>query len=338
MSTNQQTIIEAIDAFVTSQHDVQQKTRDNHRYRLNAFRDHCEERGIETVDEVEGYHIEQYKTARREEDGWALATLKNHCWTINKWLSWCESVGFAGDGASEAVIVPDVSSEEEARDTFIVHERAREIIDYLASYQFASLAHIVFHTLYHTGMRRSGAIALDVGDWNSETQSLSLRHRPAEGTRLKSGDAAERDIAVTDGELASALDSWVAERRPDALDDAGRKPLLTSGKGRLHGQTVTKICYRITRPCWRGQPCPHDKDPETCEYTNAERHSSCPSAVSAQPVRRSAITNHLRENVSKEIVSERMSVSQEVLDTHYDERTLEQKRETRASRLSNKNV
>lgn len=60
--------------------------------------------------------------------------------------------------------------------------------------------------------------------------------------------------------------------------------------------------------------------------------------VSARPVRRSAIMNYLRTDISKAIVSGRMSISKEGLDTHYDERTLEHRRETHASTLSERDV
>lgn len=51
--------------------------------------------------------------------------------------------------------------------------------------------------------------------------------------------------------------------------------------------------------------------------------------MSSHPIRRSAITHHLSEDVPKEIVSERMSVSTDVLDLHYDAHTKEEKRQNR---------
>jgi hypothetical protein len=53
--------------------------------------------------------------------------------------------------------------------------------------------------------------------------------------------------------------------------------------------------------------------------------SGCPSSRSPHDVRRGSITKHLREGTPREVVVDRMNVSREVLDLHYDERTKREK-------------
>lgn len=46
-------------------------------------------------------------------------------------------------------------------------------------------------------------------------------------------------------------------------------------------------------------------------------------------MRRSSITYHLREDVPVPVLSDRMNVSPDVLDAHYDQRTQQEKMEVR---------
>lgn len=88
------------------------------------------------------------------------------------------------------------------------------------------------------------------------------------------------------------------------------------------------MLYQWTRPCMIGE-CPHEKDPETCEYMDRDNASGCPSSRSPHGVRRGSITSHLRDGTPEEIVSDRMNVSGDVLDQHYDQRTEREKMEVR---------
>lgn len=215
----------------------------------------------------------------------------------------------------------------------ISHERASQIIDYLCRYEWATTTQIVFYTLYHTGMRRSSLYSLDVGDWHSDEQYLSVRHRPEKGTALKLKNEGERNISITDSRLIQSLEDWIDTQRPDVTDDEGRHPLIASKQGRLHYKSISKICYKVTRPCFFAGSCPHDRIIEDCEGYTYDGYSKCPDSVSSHPIRRSAITHHLDSDVPKAIVSERMNVSEKVLDQHYDARDKEQKRQNRQQYL-----
>lgn len=116
-------------------------------------------------------------------------------------------------------------------------------------------------------------------------------------------------------------------------DEHGRRPLLTSARGRLGRSTIRKYCYRWTRRCAYGEGCPHDRDPETCEATDNQKANKCPSSVSPYPFRRGSITHHLNEDMPETAVGGRANVSQVVLEKHYDRRTKREKMEQRRQYL-----
>ena len=325
---------DALEQYLQSRHDATASTVKNHRYRLNYFLQWFdEESDLDDLSNLSGWHCEQFKNWRMENFDLNIVTLQYHIQTLRVFIRWCESVGAVDKGVAENIIVPTVSDDEKARDVHITHERAMQIIDYLCRYDWASNVHIIFHTLYHTGMRRSSLYSLDLKDWHVDEQYLAVRHRPENGTALKLKDKGERNISITDSRLVQALDDWIETQRPDTTDENGREPLLTSKQGRLHYKTITKICYKATRPCYFAGSCPHDRDIEECEATEYRGYSRCPDSVSSHPLRRSAITHHLDSDVPKAIVSERMNVSERVLDQHYDARDKEQKRQNRHKHL-----
>lgn len=92
----------------------------------------------------------------------------------------------------------------------------------------------------------------------------------------------------------------------------------------------------MTRPCFYGEECPHDRDPGECEAAgNSDQAYDCPSAKSPHTWRRGHITHLLGNDVPLEIVSGRADVSPDVIDDHYDSRDKRQKTEQRREYLDN---
>lgn len=108
-------------------------------------------------------------------------------------------------------------------------------------------------------------------------------------------------------------------------DENGREPLIATEQGRIATTTIRETAYKVTRPCYYTGECPYDRVIEDCEATNYGSYSRCPSSVSPHSIRRGAITNHLTEDVPEKVVSDRMNVSLDVLDKHYDKRPEEVK-------------
>jgi site-specific recombinase XerD len=327
---------EAVEQYLKSrEHDASDCTIRNHRYRLDQFLQWAREQDppFDNMNHLTGRKAEQFKNWRMSERDINSVTLENHLRTFRVFVRWCESVDAVEEGVSEKILIPRISDKQKTREEFVDHDTAETIIDYLCRFEYATLSHIIFHTLWHTGMRRGALHALDLDDWHSSERYLSVRHRPETDTPLKLAEDGERNISITDDTLAQALDDFIKQNRPDVEDDHGRKPLLTSQKGRLHGTSIQHHVYKATRPCFFSGECPHGREIDECEATRASGYSSCPSSYSPHPVRRGAITAHLNKDVPKEIASERMSVSVDTLEQHYDARTKEDKRQNRRQYL-----
>ena len=252
-------------------------------------------------------------------------------------LRYCESIEAIEPGIADKLIVPNVSKGEAVRDDAITHEEACAICEHLQKYEYASKEHVIFSLLYHTGMRRGACVSLDVADWHSEGEYIEVQHRPdaSVSTPLKLKREGERNLSILDVSLSEAMDDYISHNRVPHTEPDGREPLFTTSGGRISGNAVQYITYRVTRPCYYGKECPHGRDINTCEATESNHYSACPSSVSPHPIRRSAIHHHLNSKVSKSIASERMAVSVDTLEEHYDARSREEKRQARQSELTN---
>lgn len=197
------------------------------------------------------------------------------------------------------------------------------------------LANRAIEHLRVVGMAQPVAVGCqrDVDDLRPDDHAVVLEHRPEQGTKLKNGENGERWVYLGP-RWYQVLDDYSEQNRHDVTDEYGRRPLLTTRYGRPGIQTPYQWVCHITQPCEYGE-CPHDRDPLECDARENGKRSQCPSAVGPHAVRRGAITSHLAESVSPEVVSERMDVSLEVLYKHYDVRTDREKMQVRKEDIQN---
>lgn len=317
------------------QYELSESSIQNMRYRLKRFVEWTDETQFTDMRDLTGRHCEQYKLWR-EADDLAPITIQQQLQTFRVFLKWNESQEYVKPGVAELVRIPTVSKANRTRDDAISAVTANDILAYYQKYEYASRNHVVFHLLWHTGMRLGSLRALDLNDWHVEHTDgredayLTVRHRPETETPLKLKEVGERNITIFDPDLTEALQNYVDRNRIEVCDEYGREPLITTAQGRASKNTVRHTIYRATHPCqFRGE-CPHNREQSTCEAREKTTTSSkCPSAVGPHAIRRSAITAHLNADVPKEIASERMAVSADTLEDHYDVRTDEQKRSRR---------
>jgi site-specific recombinase XerD len=283
------------------------------------------------MNDVTARTVHKYKLHIKQ--GFAQSTLSIYLSTVRQFIEFCESINAVAGGVAEKVVLPD--RERNARTEMLDEETATEILSYLRKYHYASRTHALMALLWHTGIRTGTVRGLDVSDFDKERERLRIRHRPETGTPLKNGESAERYIALST-EITEILARYIDESRHSVKDDASREPLFTTNRGRPAKNSIRRNIYAATRPCATGQGCPHNRDEETCEAAQRTNDAcKCPSTVSGHPVRRGAITHHLRRDVPEKVVSDRMNVSQDVLDEHYDRRTESEKAEQRREFLSN---
>jgi integrase len=302
--------------------DCTDSTVRNHRYRLNPFVRWCGEEEIDNLNELTGRDLQRYRLWRKEDGDLSKLTLRMQMSTLRVFLKWAGSIEAVPQNLYDKVMVPRVRPEERQRDETLDADDAQEILEYLSKYEYASREHAVMALLWQTGIRVGSAHSLDVDDVFLDENYVQLIHRPDEGTTLKNGKSGQRPVALTP-DVAEVLADYIRTHREDVTDEHGREPLFTTPHGRIHGNTIRRLTYRVTAPCYRGVDCPD------CEGGK----SKCPEAVSPHAIRRGSITHFLTSDVPVDVVSDRMNVSRKVLDQHYDKRSEEVKMEQRRGYL-----
>jgi len=315
---------EAIEMYLDERrHEVAESTLQSHRYRLNQFLRWCEGEEIENLNNFSGRDIHRFRVKRRDEDGLATTTMRGQLATLRIFLRFCASIDAVQPGLDEKIILPTVTADD-ARDEMLPQAKATEVLRHLEQYRYATVEHALLLVLWHTGVRIGAAVGIDEDDYNEEDQYLALVHRPESGTPLKNKAEGERLVAIND-KVCSVLNDWLEVNHPGVTDEDDRKPLFASRFDRMSINRARSLTYEYTRPCVYDGGCPHDRDIEDCEAATSRRPFACPSSVSPHPIRRGSITYHLEEDTPDRVVSDRMDVSEKILERHYDKRSPEVK-------------
>lgn len=312
--------------------DLSKKSFQNYKYRLQSFVHWCELEGIDNLNDLTGRDLQRFRIWRRDDGGEdydpvSNVTLKGILATFRVFLEFCANIDAVEPGMRERVILPEVDEGEDVNDEKLEPEVAKRLLDYLDRYQYASRDHVITAILWHTGIRLGTLRAFDLDDWDPDGGYLAAHHRPETETPLKNGAAAERVIAVGPY-YTQVIEEFVDTNRDDVYDDYGRRPLISSREGRYSETSIRETVYRLTLPCTYAS-CPHEREPETCDWTHRGQRQDCPSSRSPHGIRRGSITMHLREGTPEQVVSDRMNVSRDILEKHYDMRTEREKADVR---------
>jgi len=320
-------IPEAVERYLNERRgDLSDSSHYNHGSQLRQFIAWCEADSDrpDKAGDIDGWQISDFKVHRRDKDELAETSLYNQMSVIRIFVRWCESRDLL-EGVSEDMMMPTV--DDGTRDTKLDREQGKQILQGLQTYHYATFRHALFALLWSTGMRVGTARSLDISDYNSEEMYVEVVHRPETGTPLKNGEAAERQINLHEW-VCVVLDDYLSAHRTDISENA-RRPLFSTEHGRAQRNTMRKRVRALTRPCEYQNSCPHGREIADCEATKFNKATQCPGSVSPHPLRRSAITNFLNDGHSKELISDRMDVSVDVLEKHYDARSESEKRELR---------
>lgn len=210
--------------------ELAKQTHRSHDERLGHFVRWCEQNDIANLNDVSGRDVNRYKIWRSE--GIKRVTLKTKLDTLRVFLRWAAGIDAVHPDLPDKVQSPTLARGENERESHIDDDTAEEIIGYLRKYEYATLPHVTWEILWHTGMRRGSAVALD--DYNAEEQYLDVAHRPETDTPLKNKHPGERPVwistavaTVTDTRLGTDdLDVLRYERSERGVEvavrDAGR--------------------------------------------------------------------------------------------------------------------
>ncbi|WP_336330995.1 tyrosine-type recombinase/integrase [Haloarcula sp. CGMCC 1.2071] len=319
----------ALEYYVdTRQYDLRETTMRSHESRLRSFVDWLQDQGIQNMNDVDVRTIHEYRVYKREDNGdddpCNSVTMQGQVSTIRRFLDYLTDIDAVSESLPERVRLPNVDGDGTS-DAQLDSARAEPILEYLHEYRYASAQHITLLLMWRTSARRGGIRALDLDDFDAEDRALCFRHRPETGTPLKNGERGERDVALS-AHVAGIIEDYISSpNRHSVEDDHGRTPLITTEFGRPALTTLQNWVYRLTRPCVIGEPCPHDYDPETCEYNTSDGASGCPSSVAPHAVRTGSITAHRDAGTPREVVSDRGDVSEKILEKHYDKASKRQR-------------
>ncbi|WP_312911132.1 tyrosine-type recombinase/integrase [Natronosalvus caseinilyticus] len=296
-------------------------------YRLKHFVEWCEEVGISEVGQVNGWDIESYETSRREQ-GLEPITLNNELGTLQSFFEYCVKVELVDEGLPTKVDPPVVPAADQVSKVRLHTDRAQALLTHYVATECGSRAHTLLALAWFTGARLGALRGLDLEDYDREQQCLKFTHRPREETPLKNGADGERFVGLPK-QACDVVDAYIQKHRLEKYDDYGRRPLLTSERGRPSTNAVRAWMYLATVPCLHS-PCPHGNDPDTCNFLDYSAASKCPSSRSPHQVRTGSITWQLNRGIPPERVAERVNTSIEVLLRHYDQPTrMEEMRERR---------
>ena len=313
------------------QNELADATIDSYRYKLEKFVEWCEAEDVENLNSLSGRDLLRFKQYRAQDLN--SVSLKGQLDALRAFVKWCEAIGGVEQDLHNKVLSPSLNDGDRERDVLLDSDAATDILDHLARFEYASLQHAMLTLLWRCGARSGTVRSFDLRDYDRESQWLRAKHRPE--TPLKNKEKGERLIALS-SEVCQVLNDYIDHNREDVTDEQGRKPLLTTQFGRVSKSTIRETCYRWTHPCqYNGGHCPHGRDTDTCQALNPPEKapSVCPSSRSPHAWRRGAITHHLTEDVPVDVVSDRMNVSREVLEAHYDRRDEEVKVEQRRGYL-----
>ena len=305
---------EAVERFI-ARHDGTDNTVRSYAGRLREFTHWADENGIETMSDLDGWWLDEYREYLEASDN-APTTVNGKLTSLVQLLKYCESIEVVEDGLHEKVELPSLTKEEETSDDKLDQDEAGRLLEFFRNSvrQSGTASHVILELMWHVGGRISCFRALDLGDWHPEERKLEFRHRPP--TRLKDGVEHERNVVVSE-DVANAITLWIDRERPQKRDDNGRKPLLTTNHGRASESTVRFWTYLATQPCLYRE-CPHNRRRPDCEYTERSKSSKCPSSRSPHAIRTGSITWQLNRGLSYVRVAERVAASPETIRRYYD--------------------
>jgi site-specific recombinase XerD len=315
--------------------EVSKSTIQAHHYRLKHFVRWCEDvEDIKNLNTITGRDLQRYKMWRREDGDLNNVMMVTQLSTLRVFIRWCEKIDAVASGTHDNILIPSLAKNEDRRTVSIDKGAATRLINYLRKFEFSTRTHALIELLWHTGTRIGAAHSLDLEDYDRDEQYVELHHRPDTGTRLKNKTDGERYVSLS-AEVCDALDGYIKYNRDNATDEYGREPLFTSRNGRVGKSSLRDSIYRITRLCQYTGDCPHDREIDSCEAMEKDKASKCPSSVSPHAIRRGSITYHLSEDVPDKVVSDRMNVSLDVIEKHYDRRSEQEKADQRRNYLDN---
>ncbi|WP_324662393.1 tyrosine-type recombinase/integrase [Haloarcula sediminis] len=315
--------------------DYTEETLRDYETRLRQFVHWAEDQeDITCIGDITGWHLEQFKLFRQGQD-LAPTTMKGQMTSLKVWLEYAAGIEAVDDMLPYKVNIPTLSRREETDDTLLEPDEAHRILSHYreSRVEYASKGHVALEVSWYTGARLGALRGIDLEDYDPEKELIWFRHRPPE-TPLKKKDQGERPVGLPTA-VCEVIDTYIESVRSRKRDETGREPLFCGRQGRLAQSTLRNWLYAATLPCVH-TACPHSKDPESCEWTQLNHASKCPSSRSPHQIRTGSITWQLNRGLSFEAVGKRVNSDPDTLRRYYDKAAEVEKLEARRRDFVNK--
>lgn len=265
------------------------------------------------------------------------ATIVTYTKNVRAWLKWIRKRDLCSDSVYQILDKDELGVSPTARDEALPQPEAERLLERLRKQRFGTAMHAILELAWNTGLRIGEIRSLDVTDFDKIGEDLTVRHRPAEGTRIKNGR--ETDDTPGDGErditlhpnVVEALTSYIHSERREATDNFGRDPLFTTQHGRPARSTLRRWIYDATSCRWADT----DHKGITCDGSCDPDSNVCPYSYYPHAIRRGAIVAHLSNGLRPDRAAERFDVSIDVIRAHYDPRDKARLKDDRADAVRN---
>jgi site-specific recombinase XerC len=291
-----------------------------------------EEIEVETTESVTSEDVKRYRKWRKHDslsrdEPLADSTLSDDMYLFREFVEHLVEHGMAPARFEKCVEIPEIDYEngDGVEKKKLDPELAKAALEYLRTYEYADVEHVVMELLCQSGPRKGGLHGRDVDDFDYEAGVLTYEH--SELTPLKNDEKSEREVTIY-GQTLEIVHDYLKHQRPSVTDEEGDEPLLTKGDGRISSSALQKTAYKWTRPCAVGLECPHGRNPDECEP--AQKNSSayhCPSSRAPHQIRTGYITDQRNRGVSSDAIEQRCDVSARVQKKHYDHPEASEERE-----------
>lgn len=308
---------EARDRFIARREtENTEETVRSYRNRLTRFVEWCDERDVESMSELTGWDLDEYR-AHCETSDVAPSTVRGYLDALRQLLGYCEDLGVVEDDFADKLNVPTLDKAEESSDQRLAHADARRLLEFYRDSQmwYGTPEHALLEVAWHVGARMKAIRALDLEDFDEDARTLTFLHRPTAGTGLKNKADSERVVGISQN-VVDALQAYIARERFDKRDDHGRSPLFATRQGRASKTSFRAWSYLGTQPCVV-VGCPHGNRRETCKYVHRNHASKCPSSRALHAVRTGSITWQYLQGLDIEDIAKRVDATPKTLREHY---------------------
>lgn len=147
--------------------DVADQTLYNNRGHLKTFLNWCNDQGIESIRDLGGEELLEYKFHLKQDPEKSDTTISNHFTTLRVFFQFCNTMDATGPNQDLYTKLKSLefSKGDASRDDMLEIGEVKDLLEYRNRFEYAQTRHVVFTILWHTGCRMGALLGLDLEDY-----------------------------------------------------------------------------------------------------------------------------------------------------------------------------